>query len=322
MQNPINDQVIDFYQALFKRLFFEPFSAQITERLKRNTVSRQIEETADAASQSLTRFFNNERLMQDQVATILSSFEVMKEAIKLEDVSNPRVTPESIIEARLKNLSCPETLCQDRYEAIFGIALNSAVQVLMLVGPVMAEWKKLNFSSTFEPPRRVTNRLNQFSEQLDALKSSGQSAKDEEYDLTYRDHLLQRFFRVEAGTVQMTTNLAVDLRDLFVMPRVLERPKLQKPEDGMMLDAATMMDLAAARRIFFDKDESGGQVKEKAKENNGIAAIEQVRNSKRTVIIGTPGGGKSNPTLLSIAVCTARTSAERLPEAKRTKAFR
>jgi hypothetical protein len=293
MPNSINDQVIDFYQLLFRRIFFEPFSGQITERLKRNTVSRQVEETADAASQSLTRFFNNERLEQEQVATILSSFEIIKESIKLEDVSNPRVTPESIIEARLKGLSCPASLCHDRYEAIFGIALNSVVQVLMLVGPVMAEWKKLNFSSTFEPPRRVTNRLNQFSEQLEALKSSGQSAQDEEYELTYRDHLLQRFFRVEAGTVQMTTNLSVDLRDLFVMPRLLERPKLKKTDDGMMLDAATMMDLAAARRIFFDKDNSDGQIKQKAKENKDIPTVEYIKNNKRIAIIGTPGGGKS-----------------------------
>lgn len=29
------------------------------------------------------------------------------------------------------------------------MALHSIVQVLMLVGPVMAEWQKLNFSSTF-----------------------------------------------------------------------------------------------------------------------------------------------------------------------------
>jgi hypothetical protein len=293
MQISINDQVIDFYQSLFKRIFFEPFNGQITERLKRNTVSRQVEETADAASQSLNRFFNNERLTKEQTASILSSFEILKEAIKLENVSNPRVTPESIIEAQLKGLSCPASLCHDRYEAIFGIALNSVVQVLMLVGPVMAEWKKLNFSSTFEPPRRVTSRLNQFTEQLEALKSSGPSAKDEEYELTYRDHLLQRFFRIEAGTVQMTTNLAVDLRDLFVMPRVLERPKPKKIDAGMPIDDETMMDLAAARRIFFDKDDAGVQVKQKAEDNKDLSTVEQIKNNKRTTIIGTPGGGKS-----------------------------
>ncbi len=40
-----------------------------------------------------------------------------------------------------------------------------------------------------------------------------------EGELSYRDY--QRFHRVEAGTGRMTTNLDVDLRELFVMPRVL-----------------------------------------------------------------------------------------------------
>ncbi|WP_176722345.1 hypothetical protein [Candidatus Thiosymbion oneisti] len=45
-------------------------------------------------------------------------------------------------------------------------------------------------------------------------------AADERYELTYRDYLMQRFHRVEAGMVKMTTNLNVDLQELFVMPRV------------------------------------------------------------------------------------------------------
>ena len=35
---------------------------------------------------------------------------------------------------------------------------------------------------------------------------------------------LQRFHRVEAGTIRMATNLAVDLSELFVMPRVSVHP--------------------------------------------------------------------------------------------------
>jgi hypothetical protein len=61
----------------------------------------------------------------------------------------------------------------------------------------MAEWQKLNFSTTFELPRRVVNRLNQISEQLDALGRAGEAAADERFELTYRDYLLQRFHRLK-----------------------------------------------------------------------------------------------------------------------------
>ena len=120
-------------------------------------------------------------------------------------------------------LSCPEPLVQSNQDAVYRIALHSVLQVLMLVGPVIAEWHKLSFSSTFEILRRVANRLNRISNRLDALGTAGQEAADERYDLTHRDFLLQRFFRVEAGTVRMTTNLAADLPELFVIPRVRVR---------------------------------------------------------------------------------------------------
>ena len=62
MATPINDQVVDFFDVLFGRFPSEPFSERILERLKRWAVVRDVEESADAASQSLTRFFINEQL--------------------------------------------------------------------------------------------------------------------------------------------------------------------------------------------------------------------------------------------------------------------
>ena len=53
----VEDQVIDFFNTLFERLFSGPFKVQISDRLRRNAVIRQIGESADASSQSLTRFF-------------------------------------------------------------------------------------------------------------------------------------------------------------------------------------------------------------------------------------------------------------------------
>jgi hypothetical protein len=150
----------------------------------------------------------------------------------------------------MADMPCPVEVQQAGHDAIYRVALHSVVQVLMLVGPVMAEWQKLNFSKTFEMPRRVVNRLNQISEQLDALGQSGQTAADERFELSYSDYILQRFHRIEAGTVRMTTNMDVDLRELFVMPRVLPRPSRKKPDDTEQTDAVALMDLAAARRFF------------------------------------------------------------------------
>ncbi len=161
----------------------------------------------------------------------------------------------------------------------------------MLVGPVMAEWRKLNFSSTFELPRRVVNRLNQISEQLDALGRSGQAAADERYELSYRDYLLQRFHRVEAGTVRMTTNMDVDLRELFVMPRVLARPLRKKITGTEPADAAALMDLATARQFFTDGDEHDGRAKRDTKRR--ILALDQVKRNPHNAIVGAPGSGKS-----------------------------
>ncbi len=47
MYAPIDEQVIDFYHALFERVFSEPFRPRINDRLKRNALlERAIAERA------------------------------------------------------------------------------------------------------------------------------------------------------------------------------------------------------------------------------------------------------------------------------------
>lgn len=84
------------------------------------------------------------------------------------------------------------------------------------------------------------------------MGGSGQNAADQRFDLLHRAYLLQRFHRVEAGTVRITTSLDVDLRELFVMPRVLVRedrddtcpePRLR----GRLRELKQRMDQIAAR---------------------------------------------------------------------------
>lgn len=295
MPTPIVDQVVDFYYALFESVFSEPFRPRVAERLRRDAVTRQVAESAAAASQSLTRFFVNLELDETQVGGVLTGFAPLRERLKLADIANSNIPPESLVENLLVHLPCPRKVQEAGNDAAYRVALHSVVQVLMHVGPVMAEWQKLEFSSTFELPRRIVQRLNQISEQLDALGTANQDAADRHYEILHRDYLLQRFYRVEAGTVRMTTNLDVDLRELFVMPRVRPRPQSDKPT-GKEMDAATLMDLAAARQFFGNRRElveRREQVKDEDGEDGGVSALEQVRTQPRNVIVGAPGGGKS-----------------------------
>jgi len=288
MREAIAGQVIDFYAKVFGRLFSRPFRTQIADPLKRRAVVRQVEEAADAASQSLTRFFLSQKLREREVGAALEDIARPLGRLKPEDVANPNVTPEAVV----GRLLAARPARQGALGPVSAVALHSAVQVLMLVGPVMAEWQKLNFSSGFELPGRLVSRLNQISAQLDAIVPSGEAGADEDYEIQYRDYLLQRFYRVEAGTVRMTTNLDVDLRELFVMPRVRPRP-LPDPQDIREPgDAATLMDLAAARKIFARAREDMPDRQPQA-EDPGIPALEQVSHSLRTVIVGFPGSGKS-----------------------------
>lgn len=296
MNLPIDEQVIEFYDVLFGHIFSQPFRIQITQRLRRNAVLRQVAEAADAASQSLTRFFLNSQLSEQQVADILDSFSTLGDLLELQDIANPNVTPESVATKLRADIICPDSLRVSRQDAIYRHALYSVLQVLMRVGPVMAEWQRLNFSSTFELPQRVVNRLNQISEQMDALGQSGQAAADERYELTYRDYLLQRFFRVEAGTVRMTTNLEVDLRELFVMPRVLTRAQTARENGDDADDVGDLMNLSAAREFFERRSNSSEPTQEddeKGEGERGTPALAQVKHNPYNVIIGAPGSGKS-----------------------------
>ena len=155
----IDEQVIDFYYELFDRIFTQPFRPTIKERLRRDAVSRQIEEAAGAASQALARFFLSEQLTEQQVAEVLRGFTYLYNLIKLEDVANPNRTPEALVEEILKRYPCPSAVSEVGSQAIYRVALHLTVQVLMLVGPVMTEWQRLSFSSTFEMPRRIVSQI-------------------------------------------------------------------------------------------------------------------------------------------------------------------
>lgn len=283
---PITEQVIGFFTAHFERIFSDPFRLAIPEILRRKAVLRQVDESADAASQSLTRLLINEQLSNDEAADLLQGLEPAIAALDLEHIANPNISPEALVVELLKDHPSLDQLTEIQ-QALLRVALHSIVQVMTLVGPVMAEWKKLNFSDSFEPPKKIVDRLNRISEQMNT-QGRPNPAADERYELIYRDYLMQRFHRVEAGTVKMTTNSNIDLRELFVMPKVL----LCNSEEQDTSMSAELMDLNLARQRFDDNRFSPRSL-ESEKNAVGISALEQIKQTGRTVLVGAPGSGKS-----------------------------
>ncbi|MEM8830303.1 MAG: NACHT domain-containing protein [Cyanobacteria bacterium P01_G01_bin.19] len=301
MTSAVDDLVLDFYERLFTNIFFAPFQAKISDRRKRKKVSRQIEEAADAASKSLTRFFEYQKLDEDRATTILDCFEEIANLVTIEDAANSNIPTEEIVDDLLTHLPCPEQL-QLTHAATYRLALHTIIQVLMQVAQVMAEWQKLNFAETFELIRSVVNKLNEISRQVEAQGKFGQDNADRDYELLHRDYILQRFHKVEAGTVRMTTNLDVDLRELFVMPKVRVRKSRLDIEDAIAFESNTsLMNLDAARQRFGTTPHYADRVVINAEgdteksEENCISAFEQVTNSKYpfNVLVGLPGAGKS-----------------------------
>ncbi|GAB6042664.1 NACHT domain-containing protein [Endothiovibrio diazotrophicus] len=284
----VEDQVVDYYQALYETLFHAPFADEIRARIQRNAVRRQVESAADAASRALTRFFTLQQIDEAAVAGMLAAIAPLDRRLTLEALANPNVSPESLVETLLPHLPCPEPLLP--LAPAYRIALHGVVQGLTLMGPVMSEWRASGFGSTFEIPRRVTARLNEISDRINALAGLGGGEADERYELTYRDYLCQRFHRVEAGTVRMTTNQSVDLRELFVMPRLERRPLADSPEGAMaeLMDLSAARELATRRARFTPPSEN-----EEEEEPRGSPALETLTPLVRAVLVGAPGSGKS-----------------------------
>ena len=288
MDYEIEDRVVGFYYDLFEALFMAGFRGKIPGRFKRDNVDRQVQECAAAASQALVRLLAGEQLTPAAVDQILSALGPLGGSLPRDDTANPNVPVERVTEELLAKLPCPQPLARAGRGAVYRIALSVAVQGVKLVAPVMHEWEKVNFSTTFELPRRVTQQLNRIGEQIERQRPGVKAADDERYELQYRDYLLQRFFQVEVGTVRMTTNQGVDLRQLFVMPKVLRRrPPQRRDAEGAPGEEA-LMDLAAARRVFGER----GGPKER-KRHKPLDALDQIQSSSRTVIVGAPGSGKS-----------------------------
>ncbi len=295
---------VDFHADLFARVFTEPLTARIKDRLRLRAVQRQIDDAADAASLWLARFFKNRKLSTKEVTVLLKGLAPLADAIELAEIANPNLSVEGISQRVLAQLIPPKPVRVAGKEVEFRVATQSIIQVLMIVAPVLLEWQRAKFANTFEPARKIVLRLNQISEQMQLLAQHGQHALDERYELDYRDYLLQRFFRVDAGTIRATNHIDVDLRELFVMPRFGPvRGVIGRNQKLMNLTAAREaqqrrppkalpMSVAEIERVGLDQWLDGDY--QAAFDASKVQlALDEALQQPRLVMVGAPGGGKS-----------------------------
>lgn len=124
MTETVDDLILDFYERLFTNIFSDPFKKKISDRRKSKKVIRQVEEAADAASKSLTRFFEYQKLDESQATAILGCFESIADLVTIEAVANSNIPTEEIVEDLLTKLTCLKQL-QETHAAVYRLALHT-----------------------------------------------------------------------------------------------------------------------------------------------------------------------------------------------------
>jgi len=290
MSNEIAELVVTFFDKTFQSIFTDRFCEEIGDFRTRRRVQYKIEEVALVASQALERFLLNEQIDPDTSEQMLKHVGRTLELgnVNAERSEQPGLNPDTVAENLLADNPCPRHLVQQDLEGPYRLTMQATCLALTQVGPVMAEWRKTQFASTYEPPSKLLERWQEISQRIDAIGKAGVGAADDRFERTYIDYLLQRFSLIETGTVRMTTNLGIDLRTLFVPPQVRISPA-SLPEDQVRATGEALMGLEAARQVF-----GGRSAIERPKEDKGeMKAVEAVRQHSRCVIVGVPGSGKS-----------------------------
>lgn len=297
------NDLLDFHATLFERVFVQPLTARIKDPLRLRAVRRQIEDAADAASQWLGRFFKQRRLSIKETQAILKGLLPMGGALALAELGNPNIAADTLTRRVLSGLPIPKPIQQTQRQTEFEVAAHGLIQVLSIVAPVLLDWQRAKFANSYEPVRRIVLRLHQTSDQIDALGHA--SNADERFELGFRDHLLQRFFKIDVGLIRATGQLDVDLRQLWVMPNV-------GPVRGPIRRHEKLMDVAAARAAALRPGPSkplpasvaeiertglsewlDGEIADAFDAAKAQPAFEAVLQQPRLVLVGAPGSGKS-----------------------------
>ena len=291
----LKNQVVQFFGGLFDRLFTDRLLPEIRVELDRRRAGRQIEELADTASQSLSRFLSTKELSDKALRGILDGLRQLTEAYDFERLANPNETHEVVAAELLEHARIPAPVAAAGEENAYRLAFRAVTQAVMRVAPVLADWKRYNFSRTYEVPRQLNARLEQIAEQYETLGSGRIASVDERFELAYRDYLMQRLLSVEAGTVRMATNLNVDLKTLFVMPGVrLRRDVKEGAAKRTGKKGDDFLSLTDVKRAYAERsDETGGPEDDAKQDKNALSAWDAVTKTARVVLVGPPGAGKS-----------------------------
>jgi energy-coupling factor transporter ATP-binding protein EcfA2 len=284
----LQQRVVDLYEALFQSIFSEPFTIDITDIIKQRAIGRQVEEVADAASQSLQRVLEDLQPAESELDWLLGALGGLVSVITADNVSSPSASPDRLARDALQRLPAPPAFLGTEGGMRYRVALNTVLQTLTQVGPVLAEWQRLGFSKEYLLLGQVIALLEQASEHVQAL--SNDVGADRKYEMLYRDHLIQRFYRVDPGMVRMAVDLRVDLRAIFVMPQVVTRPRRARTLSSPGVEH--LMDLTTARQAVRTDKPSKDDAEPRPKVTIHTA-LSAVRTKARTLIVGPPGSGKS-----------------------------
>lgn len=285
--NEIVDICGEFYGKLFDRMFVKPACALLQSKQDQKRVKRQIEELGDAAAESLARFLENKPFSPQQASVLTKSFQSALKKQKRESFPNPSALEEAVAKELLAKHKLPQAIIDDRHESSFRLAFTSVVRVLILASSTLAEWEKVRFPRDFEKLKGLIDTIRKWAESLDSMSTDPSSNSDRRFENTYRNELLQRAYRVDVGALRVGASQAVDIRDLFVRPKLNERnlTLLPQTEGSLELD---VLSLENARKAIQSRTTSDSNEQEIATD-----AVEFLQSKQRIVIVGLPGGGNS-----------------------------
>lgn len=294
--NQIVELCTTFHSTIYERMFITPIVQAVTSPLEKKRIARQIEELADAAAESLSRFFESKQFSPSQVAAILKGLKSVLAKRTRADFRNPSAIPDAVAREFLAKKRIPVDVKTAGHESTYRVAFSMILRVLILAAPTLAEYEKVKFPREFEKIRVLVATIRNWAEQLETLSAKGNFSRDTSFEHTYRNELLQRAYRVDVGAMRVGPTQAVDIRDLFVRPKlIIRREQLKADEEATAVSdpdcvESGFLTLQAARNsIFSDRRDVGSDKQEDPR----LDAVEFLRERRRVVLVGLPGGGKS-----------------------------
>ena len=293
MDETIRNLATNLFADAFDQLFTPPIHARVTDRVRQRHIVRQIGVVSDAAGQGLSRqlILNWPAPKAEELDAFFAVLRIGLQEIPFEDVWPPGGSAEARARSLANRIRPPEW--SEAQSARFGIALESLVASLWQAGAVFHAWQEVGFSASYEPPQALARRLEALADAV-TDRSRLDAALDERFELAYRDYLLQRFARLDAGTLRAVSAATIGVDDLFVMPtverRTLARAFADAPDEVLRDDEDDEDDEDDGQSRAATGDQQA-QWRTRGQTSADEALFEGKQRLK--VLIGAPGSGKS-----------------------------